>query len=239
MSVLCSLYLSWSYFSWSGVAMTTNIGLPHTWSAFISHIVLPPPHTQLRIVAYFWYLCDTPQNQVVSLSCPVQLPVDLQTWPLELTILYPVPPVLYPGRHPHAWFTHGESRNESTSRLEYGTLFLLRYHHQLYINCLAVTALITAEMCGIVRGSLSDCMCQTCSSSQLAWCSVKLSREKTFANWWKIRFLRRKLSQIACLCRQKMPHPQILQRKVLQIATKPLNSQKFSPLKVSTCTAVL
>ena len=30
--------------------------------------------------------------------------------------------------------------------------------------------------------------------------SRKLSREKTFANWWKISFLRRKLLLIACLC---------------------------------------
>ena len=32
---------------------------------------------------------------------------------------------------------------------------------------------------------------------------------------------------------QRMPRPQILQRKLLQIATKPQNSRKFSLLKVS------
>ena len=37
----------------------------------------------------------------------------------------------------------------------------------------------------------------------------KLLRERTFANWWKIRFLREKLLWIAHLCCQRMPHPQI------------------------------
>ena len=45
-----------------------------------------------------------------------------------------------------------------------------------------------------------------------------LLREKTLLNWGKIRFLWRKLSQIASWCRQKMPCPQISQRKLSQIA---------------------
>ena len=57
-------------------------------------------------------------------------------------------------------------------------------------------------------------------------------RRKKFTNKWK-RFLWRKLSRIACWCRQNMPHPQILQRDNSQIAIKPQNSQKFSPSKVS------
>jgi len=36
--------------------------------------------------------------------------------------------------------------------------------------------------------------------------SGKLSREKTFPNWWKVRFLRRKLSQMARFCRTKGCH---------------------------------
>ena len=63
--------------------------------------------------------------------------------------------------------------------------------------------------------------------------SVKLSREKTFAKWWQIWFLLRKFSQIGRFCSTKVPHPQILQRKLSRIAIKPRNSQKFSPSKAS------
>ena len=37
-------------------------------------------------------------------------------------------------------------------------------------------------------------------------CSGKLSRERTFANWWKIQFSQRKLSQITHFCCTKEPH---------------------------------
>ena len=63
--------------------------------------------------------------------------------------------------------------------------------------------------------------------------SGKLSWEKTFTNWWKIRFSLRKLLQIAHCTRQRTPGPQILRRKLSQITTKSQNSLKFSPLKVS------
>ena len=66
--------------------------------------------------------------------------------------------------------------------------------------------------------------------------SGKLSREKTFANWWKIQFSRRKLSWITCFYHaacQRMPHPKISLRKLLRIATKSQNLGKFSPSKVS------
>ena len=62
--------------------------------------------------------------------------------------------------------------------------------------------------------------------------SGKLSWEK-FWRIWKKRFLRSKLSRIAHWCHQKMPHPQILWRKLSWIPIKPRNSQKFSPSKVS------
>ena len=52
-------------------------------------------------------------------------------------------------------------------------------------------------------------------------------------NGWKIQFSLRRLSQIVPLCRQRMPRPQISQRKFLQIAGKPRNLQKFSASKVS------
>ena len=69
--------------------------------------------------------------------------------------------------------------------------------------------------------------------------SGKLSREKTFSNWWKIQFSRRKISQIAHFVAPKVPHPQILWRKLSQIATKLWNSRKFSPLKVSRYTVIV
>ena len=50
--------------------------------------------------------------------------------------------------------------------------------------------------------------------------SRKLSREKIFMD-------------CSLVPRQRTPHPQILRRKPSQIATKPQNSQKFSPSKVS------
>ena len=64
--------------------------------------------------------------------------------------------------------------------------------------------------------------------------SGKLSREKTFANWRKRRFSRKKLSRIARWCRrQNTPCLPISRRKLSQIATKPRNSQMFSSSKVS------
>ena len=67
--------------------------------------------------------------------------------------------------------------------------------------------------------------------------SRKLLREKTFANWWKIWFSWRKLSRIACFCCAKWRHiPKFYGKKLLRIATKPQNSPKFSPSKVSCCT---
>ena len=49
---------------------------------------------------------------------------------------------------------------------------------------------------------------------------MKIFAEKTFAN----------CSLVPC---QRMPHPQISWRKLLPTATKPRNSQRFSPSKVS------
>ena len=43
-------------------------------------------------------------------------------------------------------------------------------------------------------------------------------------------FRKKKLSQIACWCHQKMPHAQISQRKLSQISHK---ISKFSPSRVS------
>ena len=56
--------------------------------------------------------------------------------------------------------------------------------------------------------------------------SEKLSREKTFANWWKNKILWIKLSQIANLCRTKGHQAP----KFSAISHKTV---KFSPLKVS------
>ena len=62
----------------------------------------------------------------------------------------------------------------------------------------------------------------------------KLSQEKTFANWWKIRFLQRNGLLAGDIKGCHTP-------KISRIATKSRNSRKFSPSKVSlnwvfTCT---
>ena len=61
--------------------------------------------------------------------------------------------------------------------------------------------------------------------------SGKLSRENTFANWWKIG--EKTFTHCLLLPCQKTPHPKILRRKLSQIVTKSRNSRKFSPSKVS------
>ena len=69
--------------------------------------------------------------------------------------------------------------------------------------------------------------------------SGKLSREKTFVNWWKLRFFTKKtfaektFTDCSFLLCQWMPHLQISQRKLSQIATEMWKSWKFSPSTVS------
>ena len=60
--------------------------------------------------------------------------------------------------------------------------------------------------------------------------SGKLSREKTFVNWRKIWFLRKKLSLIACFCCAKEHHAPNFTK---WITTKLWNLWNFSPSKVS------
>ena len=71
-----------------------------------------------------------------------------------------------------------------------------------------------------------------CSSFAIPY-SRKFLREKTFANWWKNMNFVEKTSWIARLCFQRMPHPQILQRKLLWIATKPRKFAKVFSLESS------
>ena len=68
--------------------------------------------------------------------------------------------------------------------------------------------------------------------------SGKFSRKKTFTNWWKIWFLWRKLADCSLVPCRRAPCPQILWRKLSQIATKLRNSRKFSPSKVFHYTVV-
>ena len=58
-------------------------------------------------------------------------------------------------------------------------------------------------------------------------------QQETFMkeNWWKIRLSQTKLLWIACWCPQKMPLPQISQRKLPQTVNKTSNLQKVSSLK--------
>ena len=73
------------------------------------------------------------------------------------------------------------------------------------------------------------------SFKSLKYCIVgNLRGRKIFANGGKLRFLRRKLLRIARSCHAKGHHaPQISWIKTSQIVTKPRNSRKLSPSKVS------
>ena len=62
----------------------------------------------------------------------------------------------------------------------------------------------------------------------------KLLREKTFMNWWKIRFfLRKKFCGLVAFATPMNATLQNLRPKLLQIATKLQNLWKFSSSKVS------
>ena len=66
--------------------------------------------------------------------------------------------------------------------------------------------------------------------------SGKVSREKNFVIWWKIRFSWRKLSRIARWCRhQKMPYLQFHGENFCK-SLQNLKIHKFSPSKVYLCT---
>ena len=56
------------------------------------------------------------------------------------------------------------------------------------------------------QNTLPICIITTCNRSLLPH-NKKLSREKTFTNWWKIRFSQRKFLQIACLSGQPNTMP--------------------------------
>ena len=73
-----------------------------------------------------------------------------------------------------------------------------------------------------------------CSVNHVLY-SGKLSREKTFTNWWKVHFLRRKLSQIAHFTVPKDATPPNFMEKTVTNSHKfkLRNSRKFSPSKVS------
>ena len=68
--------------------------------------------------------------------------------------------------------------------------------------------------------------------------SGKLSREKTFANWWKYDFRRENFRGLLAFAVPKDATPQISRRKLSCIATKLRNSWKFSPSKVSRYTVM-
>ena len=62
--------------------------------------------------------------------------------------------------------------------------------------------------------------------------SGKLSREKTFANWWKYDFRGENFRGLPAFVMPKDTTLQISWRKLSCIAAKPRNLQKFSPSKV-------
>ena len=61
--------------------------------------------------------------------------------------------------------------------------------------------------------------------------SVKLSREKTFVNWWKIQFLQRKLSPIARFCSTKGATPPNFMEKTFANSHKTAKFVKVFSLK--------
>ena len=77
----------------------------------------------------------------------------------------------------------------------------------------------------------------------------KLSWEKTSANWWKIRFLRRKLSQIARCWYQKMPnvayktftnsHKNSKFTKVFSLKSFPLNGMRLCIIPINAALLVV
>ena len=77
--------------------------------------------------------------------------------------------------------------------------------------------------------------------SVLVWCSWipysgKFSREKLLRIGEKYDFRGENLRGLPAFAAPKVRCPQILWIKLSQIATKPRNSRKFSPSKVSCCT---
>ena len=82
----------------------------------------------------------------------------------------------------------------------------------------------------------SHLLCRTCFSQYQASHAVsgKLSREKTFTNWWKIWFSWRKLLRIALFCRAKGCHtPKFRGEKTFANSHKTAKFAKFSLSKVS------
>ena len=63
--------------------------------------------------------------------------------------------------------------------------------------------------------------------------SRKLSQEKTFANWWKVRFFAEKTFTDHSLVPPNKAMPPNFTDKTFANGHKPRNSQKFSPSKVS------
>ena len=110
-------------------------------------------------------------------------------------------------------------------------------------TCIMVVTYTTYTLSSLV----SLCRCSSLCQVHILWTAV-LNRAKITV-WWetfegenfhelvKIRFSRIKLSRIARFCRAKGRHaPNFVERKLSRTATKPRNSQKFSPSKVFRCT---
>ena len=69
--------------------------------------------------------------------------------------------------------------------------------------------------------------------------SGKLSREKTFANWWKIQFSQTRLPWIARFCSTKGATPPKFMEKTFVNSHKTAKFVKFSPSKVSRYTVIV
>ena len=79
----------------------------------------------------------------------------------------------------------------------------------------------------LITKSLKQYFCEILQYSR------KLSQEKTFANWWKVRFFAEKTFTNHSLVPPNKAMPPNFTDKTFVNGHKPRNSQKFSPSKVS------
>lgn len=101
--------------------------------------------------------------------------------------------------------THSQKQSPSESAL---LILILLYVNKPNMQMSYVASSQALLMpCKHWRWSQMETSGYEASSTMCLPYSGELSRKKTFANWWKIRFSLRKLSQIARLCSQRMPRP--------------------------------
>ena len=94
-----------------------------------------------------------------------------------------------------------------------------------------IATVISLKVVEFISAPLETRLC-TSDTPWLLPYSGKLSREKTFVDWWKYDFRGENFRRLLAFAVPKDATPQISQRKFSRIATKPKKSRKFSPSKV-------